>query len=215
MSRNSNFWAGGGLKIHSYDYLRISFLDFCLNCFLRSQFSGFLRGRSYLDSCAVAVIWIPAPQFSWKLSADPDYCAAAGLCRASGSHPTCLLQHRAEWSGVAAPRSQYSMYSNFCKYATPPDEKRCIIMEKSFLCSLGFFLVLDLLNFFIWGVYWCPKKMAFRLAKNNSHLPVLLREFFRCCVFTVRKSSVNMQHPYFTVNMQHLLTDLLTDYTDW
>ena len=59
-----------------------------------------------------------------------------------------------------------------------------------------------------------PEKMAFRLAKNNSHLPVLLREFFRCCVFTVKNSSVNMQHPHFTVNMQHLLTDLLTDYTD-
>ena len=31
-------------------------------------------------------------------------------------------------------------YSNFRKYATPPDEKRCIITEKSFLWSLGIFL---------------------------------------------------------------------------
>ena len=29
------------------------------------------------------------------------------------------------------------LYSNFRKYATPPDEKRCIITEKTFLCSLG------------------------------------------------------------------------------
>ena len=33
----------------------------------------------------------------------------------------------------------HSQYSNFRKYATPPDEKRCIIMEKSFLCSLEIF----------------------------------------------------------------------------
>ena len=39
-------------------------------------------------------------------------------------------------------------------------------------------------------------------------------KFSRCCVFTVKNSSVNMHHPHFTVNMQHLLTDLLTDYTD-
>ena len=31
------------------------------------------------------------------------------------------------------------LYSNFRKYATPPDEKRCRITEKSFLCSLGIF----------------------------------------------------------------------------
>ena len=30
-------------------------------------------------------------------------------------------------------------FSNFRKYATPPNEKRCIIMEKLFSCSLGFF----------------------------------------------------------------------------
>ena len=29
--------------------------------------------------------------------------------------------------------------SNFRKYATPPAKKRCIITEKSFLCSLGNF----------------------------------------------------------------------------
>ena len=35
--------------------------------------------------------------------------------------------------------SRVAWYSNFRKYAKPPDEKRCIIMEKSFLCSLGIF----------------------------------------------------------------------------
>ena len=43
------------------------------------------------------------------------------------------------------------MYSNFRKYATPPDEKRCTITETSFLCSLGIFLVLVLLKSFKFG----------------------------------------------------------------
>ena len=44
-----------------------------------------------------------------------------------------------------------SMYSNFRKYATPLDEKRCIITEKPFLCSLGIFLVLVLPKSFKFG----------------------------------------------------------------
>ena len=53
-------------------------------CFLRAQFSRFLPhygfcGRSFLDSCA-AVFWIPASQFSWKLSAEHSR-----LLRSSGA----------------------------------------------------------------------------------------------------------------------------------
>ena len=52
----------------------------------------------------------------------------------------------------------HKMYSNFRKYATPPDEKRCIIMEKSFLCSLGFFLGLICLIFLFGEFTDVPKK---------------------------------------------------------
>ena len=70
----------------------------------------------------------------------------------------------------------------------PRDEKRCIIMEKLFLCSVGIFVGACFAEVsFIWEFTDVLEKMAFRLAKNNSHLPVLLREFFRCCVFTVKK----------------------------
>ena len=56
--------------------------------------------------------------------------------------------NRIEGATICAYIARKLEYSNFRKYATPPDEKRCIIMEKSFLCTLGIFLVLVLLKSF-------------------------------------------------------------------
>ena len=84
-------------------------------------------------------------------------------------------------------RGLVNVYSNFRKYAAPPDEKRCIITEKPFSCSLGIFLVLVLPKYFKFGsLLMSQKKCMSDWQKNNLHLPVLLREFFRCCVFTVK-----------------------------
>jgi len=53
-----------------------------------------------------------------------------------GGRKLCLRRKQAEEKSSRI----LLLYSNFRKYATPPDEKRCIIMEKSFLCSLGIFV---------------------------------------------------------------------------
>ena len=48
------------------------------------------------------------------------------------------------------------------------------------------------------------KKMYFEQPKKKTYLPVLLKEYIRCCVFMVKMISVNMQHLHFTVDVQHL-----------
>ena len=55
-----------------------------------------------------------------------------------------------------------TVYSNFRKYATPPDEKRCIIMENSFLSSLGIFVGACFAQLFsLWEFTDVQEKMAF------------------------------------------------------
>ena len=59
-----------------------------------------------------------------------------------------------------------SRYSNFRKYATAPDEKRCMIMESCSCFLWEFFWCLSCLSLLNLGVNWCPRKNGFPIGKK-------------------------------------------------
>ena len=75
-----------------------------------------------------------------------------------------------------------TVYSNCRNYALcimqRPLMKSVAYLRKNHSCVLwDIFWCLFCLSLLNLGVYWCPRKMVFQLAKNNSHLPVLCEEF--------------------------------------
>ena len=81
-----------------------------------------------------------------------------GLGRAPSE--TFGLVHPASWQIASIPCT--TKYSNFRNYATPLNEKCCMIMEKLFLCSLGKLFVAGFASgMLIWGFIDVPEKMKY------------------------------------------------------